>query len=868
MSYAPSHIKFKYLAQFVACCTTLACSHTVLADGEKVEFDQSFLMGRQANSIDLSRYTQGNAALPGTYDVSIFVNDKSNSSKKIEFIDMGKGQSAQACLTPTMLLQLHIRQPERKDNNEAVLRKSTGDGEDCLNLSTLIPFSSVRYDMSEQRLDITVPQAFVMAGYTNYVDPSLWDDGINAAMLSYNLNAWRNENNGINNDSFYVGLNGGINLGGWHFRSQGNYSWDNKGNRSFDFQNRYVQHDITSLRSQIVLGETSTSGDAFDSVRFRGARLYSESRMLPSALASYAPVVRGVAKSNAKVTITQNGYKIYEATVPPGPFEINNLTPSGYGADLDVTVEEADGSKHTFSQPFSSLVQMMHPGVGSWDINIGQVNQDELVDKPGLAQGTFYYGLNNTFTGYTGFQATDNGFYAGLLGVGMNTVLGAVSIDITQSHADIPDDKSYEGQSYRVAWNKFFAPTNTSLNIAAYRYSTQNYLSLNDALLLIDNANNPTNGDYHSMLSDRRLKNQFNVSLNQSLQNGDTNYGSLYLTGTWSDYWVSNNTQSSFSFGYSNSFNWGSYSVSLQRSYNEDGDEDDSVYVSLSIPLDRLFGTEPDAGGFRTLNTSMSNDFDGTSQYNVSANGNSADNKWNYSVGTGYNLAKESQDIATVNTFVGYESPWGTLSGSAYASNNSSRQYSLSTDGGFVLHRGGLTFTSDSFTSNDTLVVVNAPGAEGANLNYGNSTIDRFGYGVSNSLSPYRENTISLGISNLENDVELKSTSTTLVPRQGAVLFSKFETDQGRSAILNLVRSDGLPVPFAAELVTSKGTVIGAVGQGGVAFVRGIDEQGELTVNWIEKNQSRACRVRYQLPQTMPEKGKPLVLNAVMCSME
>lgn len=83
MSYAPSHIKFKYLAQFVACCTTLACSHTVLADGEKVEFDQSFLMGRQANSIDLSRYTQGNAALPGTYDVSIFVNDKSNSSKKL-----------------------------------------------------------------------------------------------------------------------------------------------------------------------------------------------------------------------------------------------------------------------------------------------------------------------------------------------------------------------------------------------------------------------------------------------------------------------------------------------------------------------------------------------------------------------------------------------------------------------------------------------------------------------------------------------------------------------------------------------------------------------------------------------------------------
>lgn len=91
--------------------------------------------------------------------------------------------------------------------------------------------------------------------------------------------------------------------------------------------------------------------------------------MLPPVLASFAPIIHGVANTNAKVTVMQNGYKIYETTVPPGAFAIDDLSPSGYGSDLIVTIEEADGTKRTFSQPFSSVVQMLRPGVGRWDIS-------------------------------------------------------------------------------------------------------------------------------------------------------------------------------------------------------------------------------------------------------------------------------------------------------------------------------------------------------------------------------------------------------------------------------------------------------------------------------------------------------------------
>ncbi|ALR75492.1 fimbrial assembly protein [[Enterobacter] lignolyticus] len=824
-------------------------------------------MGAGARNIDVNRYSEGNPTLPGRYDVSVYINNQPISSLKIEFIEVEKNRNAQPCISASTLLQLHIRQPESIADN-AVLQKREKASLDCLNMAVAIPQSSISYDSSEQRLDITVPQIWVQKIYANYVDPSLWDEGINAAMLSYTLNGWRSETPGQTTETSYAGLMGGVNLWGWHFRSHGNYSWDKDKGGSFDFQDKYLQRDITPLRSQLVLGETNTTGETFDSVGIRGVRLYSESRMLPPTLSSYSPIIRGVANSNAKVTITQNGYKIYETTVPPGPFSIDDLSPAGYGADLEVTITEADGSRHSFTQAYSSVIQMMRPGVGKWDISAGEVNKDELRDKPNLIQGTYYYGLSNTFTGYTGLQVTNNGYRAGLLGIGMNTALGAFSFDVTQSHTEIPNDKTYEGQSYRVSWNKYFAPTETSLNIAAYRYSTEDYLGLNDALTLIDSANHPKEEGYQGIGSYGRMKNQFSISLNQSLKDDDKDYGSFYLNGMWTDYWVTNDSQSSFAFGYSNSLGWASYSVSLQRTYDEDNNKDDSLYLSITIPLDKLLGRDSQQGGFKTLNTSVNSDLKGSTQFNASAIGYSQDNRWNYSVNTAYNAMKDADSQKTIGSFVSYESPWGTFSGSASASNDHSRQYGISTDGGFVLHSHGLTFSNDSFTDSDTLALVDAPGAKGARINFGNSTIDRFGYGVSSTLSPYRENTVSLNVDDLDNDVELKSTSTVAIPRQGSIIFSHFDTDTGRSAILSLVRSDNKPVPFASDVTDTSGLSLGTVGQGSQAFIRGIADNGDLIVSWYEKNTRQQCRIHYQVPSSPVMAGKTIVLNAVPCTLQ
>lgn len=862
MQNAPTTRTLPKKTLLAVCCALLYSQPGLTAD--VVEYDSSFLMGDGAASIDVSRYSDGNPTPVGTYTVKVFVNEKPVASQTIPFIDVGK-KSAEACLTPKNLAQLHIKQPEIV-GEKAVLKRGDEESDDCLNLPALIDQSSVEFDMGDQRLDITVPQAWVNKGYEGYVEPSLWESGIPAALLSYNINGYHNTNNGVDNDSMYAAFNTGVNLGAWRFRANGNYNWDKDNGSNFDFQNRYVQRDLPALRSQLIMGESYTTGETFDSVSIRGVRLYSDSRMLPSQLANYAPVIRGVANTNAKVTVTQSGYKIYEATVPPGPFEINDLSPSGYGSDLIVTIEEADGSKRTFSQPFSSVMQMQKPGVGRWDFSAGEVNDDDIHDKPYLAQGTYYYGLNNYLTAYSGIQGTNNHYLAGLIGVGLNTPFGALALDVTHSRTEIPDDKTYQGQSYRLTWNKLIEPTNTSFNVAAYRYSTQDYLGLNDALQLIDDAKYNDDDQRDTMDNYARMKNQITLSISQPLQDGETDYGSFYLSGSWTDYWATGDSRSDYTLGYGKGFSWGSMSINLQRTWDEDGEKDDSLYINLSIPLANLLGGEDRRSGFTSLSTQMRTDFNGGHNLSMNSSGNNEDNTLNYSVNTGYTMQKEDKNISDVGGYVSYQSPWGDISASASANNDSNRQYSLSTDGGFILHSGGLTFTNDNFSNSDALVLVKAPGAKGARINGGGSTIDRWGYGASNALSAYRENQVSLDIDTLENDVELKSTSTMLVPRDGAVVFASFETDQGRSAIITMTRNDGKTIPFGAEVFEGN-TPIGNMGQGGQAFVRGINDRGELTVRWFESNQPTRCSATYQLPtdQQTVGSGQTLLLNNITC---
>ncbi|WP_236328530.1 outer membrane usher protein [Enterobacter quasihormaechei] len=834
----------------------------ISASDSAVEFNDQFLIDN-SGSINVDRYAYGNPVLPGTYRVKVNLNGKSKSTLEINFVD-NKTPRASACLTKLILSQSGI--------DTSVLKNDEQDDETaCVDIKENYPGASANFDSGKQEIDLNFPQIYVLKQPAGYVDPSLWEDGVPAGLLSYDLNAWHSETSGTSSDTAYAGLRYGLNMGPWRLRSRGSLNWESDNGSHYSSQDIYLQRDITPLNAQLVLGDSFTRGDAFDSVNLRGARMYNDDRMLPQGASGYAPVIRGVANSNAKVSVVQSGNKIYETTVPPGAFEINDLSTTGYGNDLIVTVEEADGSKRTFTVPFSSVTQMLRPGSSRWDVGLGELSDDSLRDKPNVGYATYAYGLNNTFTGYVGAQYTDMDFYAGLLGLAMNTSIGAFAFDVTQSHADIDGLGTLKGQSYRLTYSKMLETTNTSFNVAAYRFSTEDYLSLNDAASLQDGIHNEEYGNrtYDSnaeLYADyQRTKNQVQISLNQPLSRNGEDYGSLYINGTWQDYWNNTSSTSDYSLGYNNSFAYGSYSVSVQRTYDDSGEKDDSVYLNVSVPFSVFSKESSQTGGFNNINMSLRSDLKGGTSFNSTASGSTKNNDLSYSVSessSGGNFGNLNQ----ISGFSSWNSPYGPLGLSASFGDDNSKQYSASYSGGMVVHSGGVVLAPGSIGETDSLALVKASGAKNARLGYGQGRINSAGYGIMPSMSAYRENRVYLDISTLEADVEIKNTSAVTVPRNGSVVLVNFETDEGRSLVLDLHRSDKGFIPLGADVLNEKNEPIGTVGQAGQAYVRGVEDKGVLRVVWGSGGTS-TCTVRYHIPADAKKVGLTTLLNNQQCQM-
>lgn len=75
---------------------------------------------------------------------------------------------------------------------------------------------------------------------------------------------------------------------------------------------------ISPLSAKLTLGEDFLNSDIFDSFRFTGASLVTDDNMLPPNLRGYAPEVTGVARTNAKVVISQQGRILQETQVASG----------------------------------------------------------------------------------------------------------------------------------------------------------------------------------------------------------------------------------------------------------------------------------------------------------------------------------------------------------------------------------------------------------------------------------------------------------------------------------------------------------------------------------------------------------------------
>lgn len=93
-------------------------------------------------------------------------------------------------------------------------------------------------------------------------------------------------------------------------------------------------------------------------------------------------------------------------------------------------------------------------------------------------------------------------------------------------------------------------------------------------------------------------------------------------------------------------------------------------------------------------------------------------------------------------------------------------------------------------------------------------TTDKNGYAIYDSLTPYRENFLTLDLSHTYSDVELRGNRKGIVPYRGAVVLAEFETDRRKLWYFLARRPDGSPLTFGYEVEDHSGKNVGLVGQG------------------------------------------------------
>ncbi|WP_313488440.1 fimbrial biogenesis outer membrane usher protein [Pseudescherichia sp.] len=789
-------------------------------------FDTHFLHGGLKGTKTSDLALDGDKPLPGAYDLDIYLNDEWRGRYSLVVTE----DPQKTCLPLSQIQQIGIKIEAFKDLKS----------DDCLPLNEAVQGGSVGYDISQLALKLTVPQAWVNAHERGYMPPETWDRGINALYTSYYASQYYSDykQNGTSKNS-YANFNSGLNLLGYQLHSSTNYTKSDDNRGKWKSNTLYLERGIAELMSTARAGDMYTNSELFDSVRFKGIRLWRDMQMLPNSKQNFSPIVRGIAQSNALVTIEQNGFRVYQSEVPPGPFAIDDLQLAGGGADLDVTVKEADGSTTHYLVPYSNVPKMLQPGVVKYDLAAGRSHIEGASDQADFMQGSWQYGVNNLITIYTGTMLSDD-YNAFLLGSGWNTRLGAVSLDVTRSHSSQDSGATYDGQSYQVTWSKYLSPTGTQLSMAAWRYSSKDYRTFNDHVWANSkNSYHREDDDFYDIAdyyqNDFGRKNSVSMAINQALPEG---WGSLSGSAMWRDYWQRSGTRSDYQLSYSNSWSRVTYTLSASQTYDEDDREDKRFNIYFSIPFSWGDDIATSRRDIYVSNSTTFND-DGYQQNNTAISGIAGNrDQFNY----GVNLSHQRQESETAaGANLTRHAPFATLDGS-YSQSNHYNQASGSIHGGVVAWGDGVSLTN---SLSETFAIIDAPGLKGAAVqgNKYNTTNSR-GKAISSSLTPYRENTLLVDTTGADSDVALNGNRRVVVPYRGAVVLAKFDTDERKPWFFRAKRPDGTPLTFGYEVEDETGHNVGVVAQGSQLFIRTNSVPQQVRVA-TDKQQGLSCTITF-----------------------
>ncbi len=544
--------------------------------------------------------------------------------------------------------------------------------------------------------------------------------------------------------------------------------------------------------------------------------------MLPWELRGYAPQISGIAQTNATVTVSHSGRVIYQTKVAPGPFVITDINQSVQGT-LDVQIAEEDGRTNTFQVSAASTPFLTREGQVRYKIAAGRARPDishHVVSDTFVSSEASWGMLSNTSL-YGGLLFAGSDYRSAALGIGQNMLwLGALSFDVTRSSSIFDDGHEENGLSYRLNYSKRIDATNSQISLAAYRFSEREFHSY--ANFIAHQYNNTDTQDEKQTIS---------ISFNQPI---DPLRMNLYISALRQQWWDGDSsTTASVTAGFN--FDIGDWkSLSLSTSFSttqyEESDNDNLVYLSLSVPFD--LG--------RRLNYDMRNSSNTT--HTLSWNDSSdPHNTWGVSAGMATdrpNNGAQFRGNYQHTTSAGELQFSGSYAASDYTS------VSASWNGSMTATRDGIALHRRSF-GNEPRVMVSTDGVADIPIQGNSDYTNIFGYAVVPMISSYQPSTIAVNMNDLPDGVTVDESITRETWTEGAIGYKSLVSRSGKNINIVIRLENGSYPPLGATIhQVNNNANVGMVSEDGHAWLGGVNSGQQFAVQWGEQ---QTCNI------TLPE---------------
>lgn len=665
--------------------------------------------------------------------------------------------------------------------------------------------TKIYFDLANQLLDISIPQAWI----ANKKDTALWDYGVNGFRLGYTGNFNKNiqsENNPWRDDSInaYGSVNANLNLGRWILSSDMNVS-KSKYVNSFDTNNITLSTAISQIQGDLLIGRSQTRTELFQDFGFYGVALRSNRNMRQSISRGYAPVISGVASSTSRITISQNGYTIYSRVVPPGPYQLDDISAVSNG-NIIVTVEDSSGYKTQTEYPIATLPSLLRPGEYNYNWALGERTDSHKVedafrsDIGVFALASFDYGLSSTtfnsaFLLHGKYQAA---------GIGITKPLGKFGVfssNLNTSKASYDNGDVRRGMSASFKYAKSFN-TRTDLQLLTYRYQSSGYTEFSNwrpdeyryrSGYYFDEKTK----EYRYLTFSNKEKARYEARLSHRFDN-------FYLSGSYwqQSYWDQKTDSVGASLSASTSIN--DISLYFSGNYARSGwskmdDYSGSISISIPFSIGKTRHYSSSSVGYNqykdiTFNTSAYATVSDRFNYNVSA---SVDNRNERSIGVSGSYAFDSvQTNVSLNKNKKFTTLSGSLSGTAIATAET-----------------GVFLTKEN---SKTIAIVKIKDTPGITFNGSLPTSNRGNTAL--YLTEYNPVSININPENVPNNSELLHTSFDIVPTEKAIIYREFEYRNVLRYILRLRDNSG-NVIAGGNATTEQGLNAGFISNNGVLLM-------------------------------------------------